>query len=292
MTGDPDEARVRALLGAHPLGRGLAAAPLVPLGSGALNRCWRADTEAGPRFVRLGSEAARELGADWASEAALLSIASERALAPKPILAIPDAGLLVTEFVAGRSPDAEEAVDPRFLARIGRLLAELHALTPPSDHAIRGLDFAAQARRLAALCRQDTAAHRRLERRARATFARLAARREALAPCHNDVHRANVLDDGRRLQLVDWEYGGIGDPGYDLAGYVSHHVLDVDAVQVLLGAYGGAFAIERVLDACWAYDFVQWLWYRSATARTTKPDIRAELVKRGRELELRLDRAG
>src|SRR5438477_250803 len=35
--------------------------------------------------------------------------------------------------------------------------------------------------------------------------------------CHNDLLPANLIEDGRRLWLVDWEYGGVGHPLFDLA---------------------------------------------------------------------------
>ena len=38
--------------------------------------------------------------------------------------------------------------------------------------------------------------------------------------CHNDMLAANILDDGRRVWLVDWEYAGVGHPLFDLAGVV------------------------------------------------------------------------
>jgi hypothetical protein len=35
--------------------------------------------------------------------------------------------------------------------------------------------------------------------------------------CHNDLVAENILDDGRRFWLIDWEYGGWNDGLYDLA---------------------------------------------------------------------------
>jgi thiamine kinase-like enzyme len=44
----------------------------------------------------------------------------------------------------------------------------------------------------------------------------LAARPLPLAPCHCDPLCENLLDDGRRMWLVDWEYSGMNDPMWDL----------------------------------------------------------------------------
>jgi len=52
--------------------------------------------------------------------------------------------------------------------------------------------------------------------------------------CHNDPYHLNFLDDGR-LWLIDWEYAGMGDRMYDLAGIGS--VLDGDGRELLLASY-------------------------------------------------------
>jgi thiamine kinase-like enzyme len=74
------------------------------------------------------------------------------------------------------------------------------------------------------------------------------------------------------LRLVDWEYGGVGDPVFDVAGYLSHHLLDAGQAATLLDAYGAGFDAARLQDARWAYDYVQWLWYRVAARMTEHVD--------------------
>lgn len=259
---DPHEARARALLHAVPAGERFAEARFAPIASGAHNRCWRADTADGPAFIRLAHPEASRLGADWESEWRLLDLASRAGCAPVPWLAVPTEGLLVTEFLAGSPPHADTVATPAGLERIGRLLQGVHALEPVAE--IRRLDFATQAQRLELRRPPDGRAERRLQARAQRIFAQLSAGRGRAAPCHNDVHRANLLDDGRALRLVDWEYGGVGDPIYDLAGFASHHALGPDQVGLLLEAYGCRDPRVRLAAACWAYDYVQWLWHRLA----------------------------
>jgi hypothetical protein len=150
---DPHEARVRALLRAHPEGLQIAEAPFVPIGGGAFNRCWRADTAEGPRFVRLAGEEARRLGADWDSELALLRTASRAGLAPVPLLAVPAACLLVTEYIHSRAPADPATAEPARLRQIGTLLRAVHRLAPTAG--TRLLDFATQARRLEAELDRD-----------------------------------------------------------------------------------------------------------------------------------------
>jgi thiamine kinase-like enzyme len=55
--------------------------------------------------------------------------------------------------------------------------------------------------------------------------------------CHNDLRAANIIDDGERLWLVDWEFGGWNDPLYDLANLASSNLFDDDQESRLLELY-------------------------------------------------------
>ena len=45
------------------------------------------------------------------------------------------------------------------------------------------------------------------------------------------------MDDGKRLWLIDWEYGGFGTAMFDLANIASNNQFDEKAEQDLLAAY-------------------------------------------------------
>jgi thiamine kinase len=102
----------------------------------------------------------------------------------------------------------------------------------------------------------------RLAARADEMFARLERTEACQTLCHDDLHHLNVLDDGGRLTLIDWEYGGLGDPIFDLASFVSYHELDAGTRARLWQAYAGPADPKRFADALWTFDYVQWLWYR------------------------------
>jgi aminoglycoside phosphotransferase (APT) family kinase protein len=51
---------------------------------------------------------------------------------------------------------------------------------------------------------------------------------------HNDVNPGNVLWDGARSWLVDWEAAALGHPYYDLAAFVSFLDLDAERAHELL----------------------------------------------------------
>jgi thiamine kinase-like enzyme len=65
---------------------------------------------------------------------------------------------------------------------------------------------------------------------------------------HNDLVAANLIDDGRRLWLVDWEYSGFNSPLFDLAGLASHNALSEDQEEWLLEQYFEAPLTDELRD--------------------------------------------
>jgi len=56
---------------------------------------------------------------------------------------------------------------------------------------------------------------------------------------HNDLLPANFLDDGQRLWLIDFEYGGFSTAMFDLAGIASNAGFDAEQSALLLALYFG-----------------------------------------------------
>ena len=59
--------------------------------------------------------------------------------------------------------------------------------------------------------------------------------------CHNDMLPANILDDGGRIWIVDWEYAGIGNPLFDLAGVSANCGYSPEQDVAFLESYHGKF---------------------------------------------------
>ena len=57
---------------------------------------------------------------------------------------------------------------------------------------------------------------------------------------HNDLLPANILDDGDRLWLIDFEYAGFSTAMFDLAGATSNAGFGADEADEFLAAYFGA----------------------------------------------------
>lgn len=54
---------------------------------------------------------------------------------------------------------------------------------------------------------------------------------------HHDLLPTNFMDDGRKLWLIDWEYGAFGTAMFDLANIASNNSFDEAGERVILESY-------------------------------------------------------
>ena len=256
------------------------------LAGGLGNRSWRLCDASRDLVVRIGAPHAAAFGVSRRDEALAQSVAAARGLAPPVLWHDAATGLLVTEFVAGRSWSRHEARQPAAAARCGAWLRSLHDVPPPAG--IASVDFCERAARLGGALPKGLLPARLQEQAARQCH-RLG---KAAAPvlCHNDLHHLNIIDNGSQLTVLDWEYAGAGAAPMDLAGYAAYHELGEPATQALLGAYAagapgmaaGPFAAAR-----WLFEFVWLLWLE--TLRVTAGHESADLAATRRRLAARLE---
>jgi thiamine kinase-like enzyme len=60
----------------------------------------------------------------------------------------------------------------------------------------------------------------------------------AFTACHNDLLSENfILAPDGKMWVIDWEYGGMNDPYFDLGDFCVEHPLSVDEEKLVLSAY-------------------------------------------------------
>jgi thiamine kinase-like enzyme len=229
-----DAARIAAL----PCWRG--APRIAPLAGGMTNRNYTVEDGAGRHVVRLGSDMPHHMILRW-HEAAVARAAHAAGLSPEIEHAEP--GILVMRHVDGRSLTPGDVRDRARLPAIAALLRRCHRELPRhlAGPALAFWPFQVVRSYIAALRAAAGPWAARLD-----FFAALADRLEdGLSPMpfvfgHNDLLAANLIDDGRRLWLIDWDYAGFGSPLFDLANLASNNALSPDDEAALLAAYFGA----------------------------------------------------
>ena len=210
---------------------------------------------------------ARGLRLDGEGEATVA--AARLGVGPRVAAWQPQDGLLAVEHVVGRHPTAADLRDPATLTRLAAALRRLHRSGVRFG---QDLDLFAEARAYPALAEDPLLA--RLE-------AALAVRPEPAAPCHNDVVPGNIIDDGTRVWLVDFEYAGNGEPSAELAGLVIGAELTPADVPSVAAAYDGEPTRRRVARIL-LWRVVQLLLW-SEWARAVASDSWAERLASARD---------
>ena len=215
---------------------------IAPLAGGMTNRNYLVN-DSGRRFVvRLGEDIPlhgvlrfNELAASRAAHAAGLS----------PAVVYAEPGVTVLDYIDARALTPEDVRDPARLAAIVDLIRRCHRDIPRFlrgpvlsfnvFHVVR--DYLATLRDGGSRYAGEIAAW----------ADRAALLESVVGPIdlvfgHNDLLASNLLDDGQRLWLIDWDYAGFNTPLFDLGGLASNNGFDAAHERALLAAYFGRSA--------------------------------------------------
>src|SRR5260370_10956974 len=208
-----------------------------PLPGGLSNQNFLVRDGADSYVVRLvaGDDPAHGIVRD--REVAVSRAAHLAGIAPELVVAEP--GVLVFRYVAGRTLSEDDVRRPAMLARIVELLRRCHRdiapyLRGPAPcfwvfHALR--DYLGQLEARGNPTGQTARLRRivgQLERTVGPT---------RLALTHNDLMPGNIIDDGRRLWLIDLGFGGFGVPLFDLACLTVAHAIHEAPQGKILALY-------------------------------------------------------
>ncbi len=181
------------------------------------------------------------------NELAASRAAAAAGVAPKVVHSEP--GVLVIEFIEGRTFTPDDVKNPTHLARIVELIQRTHREIPKylrgpgvlfwAFHVVRDYGHALS---------EASSPDLRLIRRLVAHSEEL---ERAVGPIdlifgHNDLLAANIIDDGKKLWLVDWEYAGFNSPLFDLGGLASNSEMPREMREGLLEAYFGTPVTDQL----------------------------------------------
>jgi thiamine kinase-like enzyme len=237
MTVDEETARrTLAALPAFPADA-LATARIQRLG-GLTNHVFKVETRSGDYALRLPRAIANAI-IDREAERNSAEAAAKAGVTPE-MLFLGDDGVMLTRFVVGARPVVPEQLrrDPALLDRVAATFCRLHRTAPPFGRDFRVFAIADFYRRvLGERGVRLSPAQQAVGALAEPIRAAFAAAPAELRPCHCDPTCTNLLDDGERIWLVDWEYAGNNDPMWDLAYLSNEAGFSEEDDTRLLGAY-------------------------------------------------------
>jgi thiamine kinase-like enzyme len=233
-------ARLAALLGPRE-------GTVVQLEGGITNRNFRVNFGGTDYVVRLPGKRTALLGIDREAECLANKAAAELGMAPQVAALLDEPSALVTAFVSGREMKADELREPETIAEVAHDLRKLHdsgTELPSGFDSFRLVEEYAETGR-----EHGSEPPAGYDDALEAAHAIEAAVRDQPGhepvPAHNDLLPANFLRDGERMQLIDWEYAGMGDRWFDLGNFAVNNELGDEQEAQLLEAYFGEPPDER-----------------------------------------------
>lgn len=207
------------------------------ISGGRTNLNFKVTDEAQSYVVRLGDDIGahhvlrfNELAASRAAHAAGLSPGVRHA----------EPGLTVIDFVNARTLQESDIRDRNTLAKVVELLHKCHIELPKHFRGPALIFWVFHVLRDYATTLEEAASpHAAMLPEIRALTEELEA---AAGPFdivfgHNDLVAANILDDGKRLWLIDWDYAGFNTPLFDLGGLASNNGLSPADERHMLELY-------------------------------------------------------
>ncbi|MES2123479.1 MAG: phosphotransferase [Gemmatimonadota bacterium] len=169
---------------------------------------------------------------------AMMATAAEDGVAPPVYFADPAAGVVISAFIESQPVGQAFRSDPGTFAALGAMLRRLHD-GPPGPEFLDVFSCIEGARAVI------ESAGQKLPPLVERYLSRFAEVRSALQPhmtrgaSHNDLNPGNILFDGNRLWIIDWESAWQNDPMLDLATVRHWFRLPPAAEELLLNGYFG-----------------------------------------------------
>ncbi|MEP7091677.1 MAG: phosphotransferase [Nocardioidaceae bacterium] len=195
----------------------------------------------------------------------------------------PDLGVLVIGYLDGTTLDNDSFSAPGVVERVAATVRRLHE----GPRFTGDFDMFSRQRRYLVTVREQGLplfeGYRDLDEHFRRVEAALSVRAGATVPCNNDLLAGNVVDDGERLWLIDYEYAGNNDACFELGNTCTECDLDDDQVEALVAAYfgrssPGRLARVRLQALVSAYGWALW-----GAIQATASDLDHDFEGWGRE---------
>ncbi len=207
----------------------------------------------GERFVlRLSGQNTERLGINRLHEAAALQAAAAAGIGPQVVACLLPEGHLITRWIDGRHWEPDEYRTVEHVRLLTETVKRIHTL-PPSEAAFspfqRVASYLETARSFSVPLPPGLDGCLETMRTVKADQDRDPSA-GWLRFCHNDLVAVNYLflEQAQSIQVLDWEFAGLGDIYYDLATVVYTHDSEGPIPSEL----------EEVMLACYFDDVTAW----------------------------------
>lgn len=204
-------------------------AVIVPFGDGMTNQNYLLTIGSKRYFVRSGSSTRESLGTNSDRERISTQFGSNLDLSPPILVDDPDRSVMIMPYIESQPVDLHQE---KALGQTIELLKKLHSSQDRLPFTATPEDIiSSYIEEIKKIGFPLSPVHKAIiDSRPKLTFS-------ILAPCHLDIWSKNVLNDGTRLWLIDWEYGAMSEPFFDLASLASADFFTDEEMDKLLTLY-------------------------------------------------------
>ena len=206
-------------------------------------------------FVKVGNESNEIFGVSMKQEWICSQFAALHGIAPKTVFYSPHNRVMITEYI--ETNGNIDFKDPNFPSLLCETLRKLHALqssdfspfnpfTCIDDYLNKSLEKGVNI--------PDVMKERLIPfvHEIELLFGSFM----QSVPCHLDLNKGNMLLEGSKLWLIDWEYGGLSDPFLDLSFFIVSRDLDEEGMTELLRIYLDKIPTQEEITKLYAMCFL------------------------------------
>ena len=231
------DAEIRALIELMPRLRGKEIKARV-LDGGLTNRNYHIECEGDEYVLRVMGKNSTLLGIERKFEHTCAQAAHVAGVGPEVVEFLPDPGAMLSRFVAGRALVPTDLHQPAIMQRVVKSLHQYHECASGAGNFSA---FETVRRYYArALERQVSIPQNIVQAfEISARIEKEVGLPESVCPCHNDLLSGNLIDDGRSIWILDWEYARAGDAFFDLGNLAANNLFTPEHETMLLQIYFG-----------------------------------------------------
>ncbi|MDH2997134.1 LPS biosynthesis choline kinase [Pasteurellaceae bacterium LFhippo2] len=220
-------------------------------------------TESQQRYVlRTQSQRASDFAINYQQESYFVNLIAPLGFSPTPLYS--DQKTLLLSWLDGEVPTEFSS---KLLIQLAEIVAKLHCFEIQPLNIPK--NFANSAKlNLAERCQffwNQLSPKQQQQLKFKPPFPTIEPFKQAI--CHHDVHLANLIQQGEKLYLIDWEYCAISDPALELAMLISANQLSTQQQALFFEHYfvktgfDRSACLEKVKEYLPEVEKLSQLWY-------------------------------
>ena len=228
----------------------LAIATRISRLGGLTNMNYRVDTSTGTYVMRVSHKGTELLGINRENERVNTEKAWQAGVGAAVVDSLPAENVFVIRWIEARTLHAADIqTQPDILPRIANSVRALH-----SGPAFQGVFWFPEVRRVYLETVQEAGyflpePYLHIEPMVRRLEEVLASTPEKLVPCNNDLLAENFMDDGKKIWIIDYEYGGQNEASFEIGNLASESFLSDEKLSQLCDAYWQKHSPSKIARA-------------------------------------------